>query len=218
MLKPKPYPDRVEVEDKLWERFVSLMFNRKNRLSKEIRDHLFTLWQVACCCESVTEFGVKYGNSTTAFLAAGVNRLISVDLREQRQVEELRQLSGQTEFTFMNADCREIEIPPCDFLFIDSTHTGQHLEVELTLHASKVRRFLGFHDTVSAGRSGFFYRSKIQEVREAHGEASYGDRGWKTRGFGLMPVIEKFVEENQEWDVCVDDRRFNGLLILEKTK
>ena len=212
--KPSRLPGRHEIDERLWDRFVHLL---ESKHSKEIRLHLWTLWQIAGECSTITEFGVKRADSTTAFLAAGVDRLISVDLRREAIVDVLFEIRGETEFVFVGEDCRYVEIPMSDFLFIDSTHTGQHLRVELEKHADKVNRFLGFHDTVSAGSRGFFYRSKDKEKLERHGDGvSIGDRGWKIRGEGLMPVIHDFLDANNQWSVLIDDRRSNGLIILEK--
>jgi hypothetical protein len=212
--KPTPIPGRVDVTDGVWEKFVQILFSKHSR---EIREHLWTLWQIAGECDSVAEFGVKRAFSTTAFLAAGVKRLVSVDLRKHDVVDELLEMSGDTEFDFRKEDCRYVDMPDCDFLFIDSTHTGQHLRVELENQAVKAKRFIGFHDTVSAGLKGFFYRNRDPKKIEAYGaDVSIGDRGWKTRGEGLMPVIEEFMDVEGCWSVVVDDRRVNGLLVIER--
>jgi hypothetical protein len=50
------------------------------------------------------------------------------------------------EFNFVIGSDLEIEIDPCELLFIDTVHTEDQTFNELTLHADKVSKYLVFHD------------------------------------------------------------------------
>jgi cephalosporin hydroxylase len=113
----------------------------------EINEHLETLVQLARKCQTVTEFGVRNGNSTIAFLAAEPRRLVSVDIVDCPIVRELAPFIGTTEFIFRQANSIEIEIEPTDLLFIDSDHCYEHLSRELTLHSPSVAKYIALHDT-----------------------------------------------------------------------
>jgi len=114
----------------------------------EINEHLETLHRLACKCQTITEFGVRTGNSTTAFLAAEPRRLTSVDIMPCPVIVELQKLVGpETNFVFYQANSAEIDIEPTDLLFIDSDHSYDHLARELTRHAPKVSKYIALHDT-----------------------------------------------------------------------
>jgi len=184
--------------------------------SKEIRKHLPLLRDLAgdVMIGDVVEFGVKHCNSTIAFLMAQPKRLVSVDLVRLGEVDFCEEYCGDTEFIFKNEDCRTVDFGVTDFLFIDSTHTGQHLQTELDRHSGNVRKYIGFHDTVKAGVSGWFYKNKFPELAEQYPGVSIRDKGWKTRGSGIRPVIDAFVERESDWDLLIDDRRDHGVVVL----
>lgn len=185
----------------------------RSRRRSEIRLHLPFMKELATGLHSVTEFGVKSGQSTTAFLAAQPDFLTSVDLSETPVVRELKELQGATAFTFIEGDSRKVEIEPTDLLFIDSTHTAAHLEEELTRHAGKVRKYLVFHDTVSAGKVGFWYRSDYGMSKHGKG-VSWLDKGAKQHTRGILETIGLFQLANQEWRTKFDFKENNGLLVL----
>jgi hypothetical protein len=43
----------------------------------------------------------------------------------------------------------EVDIDETDMLFIDTLHNGDQLEKELERSASKVKKFIAFHDTTT---------------------------------------------------------------------
>lgn len=179
----------------------------------EMRGHLETLRHLARNCDHVTEFGVKTGQSTLAFLCAQPDYLVSVDLMLYPQIIDLMEHTGRTSFCFKREDSRRVEIHDTDMLFIDSTHLGEHLQQELDQHAARVRKYLVFHDTVSAGNKGFWYRD--ERYVHTHGEGvSVGDKGKKRRGQGLMPTIDGFLRSDNEWYMVRHDEHSKGLMVL----
>lgn len=199
-MNPAPPPE-------LEKRYQRLL---RHRAAKEIQTHMPLLRQLASECDHITEFGVKKGNSTTAFLAAQPKCLTSIDIANCPVIDELWPMRGATYFLFSREDSRFAKIEETDFLFIDSTHTGEHLRTELHNHSRKVNRFLGFHDTEVAGEIGFYYSNPEKKG------VSIFDRGGKKPGEGILPVIREFVDVNPDWDLLIDDRRSHGVIILER--
>lgn len=195
---------------KLEELYQELLSSRHR---SEMRGHIETLRRIAFHCDHVTEFGVKTGQSTLAFLCAQPDYLISVDLMLYPQVVDLMAYTGRTSFCFKREDSRKVEIHDTDMLFIDSTHLGEHLKQELDRHADKVRKYLVFHDTVSAGNKGFWYRDERYVHQYGEG-VSVGDKGRKRRGQGLMPAIDKFLNIDDEWSIIKHYEHSKGLMIL----
>lgn len=147
----------------------------------------------------ITEMGVRSAVSTTAFLAALPNKLISYDIVPTENYgvsyEWLKNLANEngTEFNFILANVLDVEIEETDFLFIDTWHVYQQVKKELELHSSKVRKYIGFHDTTTFGFMGE--------------DPTYQ---------GLWPAIQEFLEENKNWVIEEKVEYCNGLTILKK--
>jgi hypothetical protein len=158
----------------------------------DIYQHLPTLYRYASCCRHVTEFGTRAGVSTLALLRALPDRLVAYDWDRCPEVDHLEELARlQTiDFSFRQEDTRCAELEPTDLLFIDTCHTRQQLEAELSVAEARVRRYLVFHDT------------------ETYGEA--GEDG----GEGLWPAISAFVRRDPAWCLLYHWPSNNGLTIL----
>jgi len=152
----------------------------------DINEHLPILRQYADKCESIVEMGVRGCVSLFAFLSSKASKVIAVDILDvwTPEVEKL---------TFICADDLQIDIEPTDFLFIDSKHTYEQLKSELKLHAEKVNKYIGFHDTFIFGRNS--------------------DDGTV---MGLLDAIEEFLLDNKEWSICYQTDVNNGLTIIER--
>lgn len=132
------------------------MFRELCNTPSDINEHLPTLAGLAKECKHVTEMGVRYIVSTWAFVE-GMNggKLVSIDIKHPSayggditKVEEACREKG-IEFQFIEASTLDIKIEPTDLLFIDTLHTGEQLRQELKLHASKAKKYIVLHDTVS---------------------------------------------------------------------
>lgn len=157
----------------------------------DINEHLATLYHYAFHVKHVTEFGVREGTSTTALLFSEPDCLVCYDLGPLPVIATLEALKGETLFDFRIGDSRRVTIDETDMLFIDTTHTGEHLREELTAHEARVRRFLAFHDTVT-----------------------YGTRG-ENGGSGLLGPIYGLVRSGR-WKIVHNSERNNGLIVLER--
>jgi len=156
----------------------------------DINEHLPKLYDLAKTCNSVTEFGVRDGVSTRAFLFAGV-KLRSYDLYLDPKVSALfaEVAKDGIDVSYLQGNTLEIDIEPTDLLFIDSKHTYTQLKAELARHSNKVRRFIVLHDMESFGRIGEDGSSPglVQSVEEFIGRS----KGWK--------IKEKFSNNNGLW-------------------
>lgn len=163
----------------------------------DILEHMPLLRLLASQCEHVTEFGVRTGNSTIAFLAGLERRggvLESYDIGPPLFV--LPREIPPVWWAFHQADTSRLEaIAPTDLLFVDTLHTYEQVRAEL-VHADKVRKYLVFHDTVLNGE---------------HGEGGQP---------GILRAIGEFLESQQpagRWRVLCHMRNSNGLMVLERT-
>ena len=113
-------------------------------------DRFDTYQRYASQVESIVEFGVYTGLSTCAWLSGQPKRLRSYDITDANLtvLDELKhnaQLNG-TDFEFVIANSLEIDIEPCDLLFIDTVHKRDHCLAELDRHAKNAQRYIMLHD------------------------------------------------------------------------
>src|SRR5262249_12849242 len=134
------------------------------------------------------------GTSTTALLYAQPDALVCYDRARHPEVERLARLAGKTDFVFHEKDVLWVEIEETDLLFIDTWHVYEQLRQELRLHAGKVRRYLGLHDTPACGERG-----------EAEGPR------------GLWPAVEELLAEGR-FKLVARYENNTGLTVLERVR
>lgn len=161
----------------------------------DINEHLPTLKKYASESKHVTEFGVRFGISTSALLSGKPKVLKSYDINKKsfKKNKLYRSLIKDTSFTFTVANVLEIEIEDTDMLFIDTWHTYNQLSQELRLHANKVRKHILFHDTVTFGNIG---EDKTKP--------------------GLLAAINEFLDKNKCWSTTKVFKNNNGLYIISR--
>lgn len=161
----------------------------------DIREHLGLLHGLARSCEAVVELGFRSGVSASAFLAAGVHLTsYDIDPKCRPHVQRLARDYPDT-FVFKVGDSREVEIPECDLLFIDTDHTYETTLLELERHEIRSGQWIVLHDTVSFGRK---------------------DRP-PGKGPGVMTAIDTFIEmPGEAWKVWLHLPNNNGLTILKR--
>ena len=177
----------------------------------DINEHIPTIIKYGQKCNHITEMGVRGIISTWGWLASNPQNLISYDIQDPKTWESDIQNVYDTaeaygiDFKFNLANVLEIEIEETDLLFLDTWHSYKQLTSELKLHASKVKKYICFHDTTS-------YAIKDETSYE-----EWGDE-WKAEGIGIWKAIEEFLESNPEW---VLEKRFtnnNGFTIIKRIK
>ena len=166
------------------------------RRSSDINEHLPMLSFLAEQCDHVTEFGVRTGESTLAFLHGlrGKHdaRLISYDINDDYNVRCIDAMT-LTDWVFVLASTLTIpKIEPTDLLFIDTLHSYTQVSQELALHGDQAKRWIAFHDTETFGTVG------------------------DDRGEGINKAIQEFIDARPEWRIVYHTHRNNGLTVIER--
>ena len=139
--------------------------------------------------DSIVEFGVYTGLSTCAWLMGNPKKLRSYDITDANLsvLDELKFNAdlNQIDFEFALANSLEIDIEPCDLLFIDTVHKYAHCLAELNRHGKKAQRYIVLHDP-----------SDWPGVFEAVATYLHHNRQWHivehcNRGSGLL-VLERY--------------------------
>ena len=174
---------------------ITATFSARAAQPSDIQAHLPLLRALAAQCDHITEFGVRKGNSTVAFLAGLADRgggiLQSYDIAAPRI--ETPELPLGVEWWFKQADTALLrEIDDTDLLFIDTLHTADQVRAELR-HAPCVRGRIVLHDTVLF--------------------AGQGERD----SLGIAPAIFEFLADHDaQWRVAGHSSQSCGLLVLER--
>jgi hypothetical protein len=163
----------------------------------DIAEHLPVLAFLATQCDHVTEFGVRTGHSTVAFLHAMEGRrsaqLRSYDLNDAYGVHNSCSPLTSVDWEFTQASTLNIPvIYETDFLFIDTLHTYAHVTQELRLHGDQARKWIGFHDTQTFGKVG------------------------EDGGMGIVQAIEDWLAAHNEWRIVYQTKRNNGMMLIER--
>ena len=159
----------------------------------DIHEHLPRLAELASECKVICELGVGWAQSTRAFLFHSHVELHSYEYKPFPEVlayfEQARAFGRNV--TLHVSDTREIEIPECDMLFVDSLHIYEQVQKELELHAPKTKKYIGFHDTTT-----------------------FADRG-EFGGKGIWAAVQEFIDSHPEWEMIERRTNNNGLTILK---
>jgi hypothetical protein len=182
------------------------IFQKHKGDGNAMAEHLETLRMLASECDIAVEFGVQRGASTTALLL-GAKKVISYDIKPTRQAQHLAEMWPHR-LDYRIQSSLEADIPECDLIFFDSIHTYSQLSQELK-HASKCRRWLVFHDTLTFGSIGgglgggqlWSYQTGVSCPLEF---------------LGIRPAIDEFMIANPHWRMIKSTPRGHGLLVLER--
>jgi predicted O-methyltransferase YrrM len=171
-------------------------FDILTRTTSDINEHLPMLYFLAQQCDHVTEFGVRTGASTLAFLHGLQGRpatLRSYDINDQYGVQDSLTRWTRVEWTFSICSTLSItRIEPTDLLFVDTLHNYDQVRQELALHGEAARRWIVFHDTETFGTVG------------------------DDRGRGINQAIDEWLEAKTEWRIVYRTHRNNGLTVIER--
>lgn len=176
----------------------------------DINEHLPTLLEYGKKCEHITEMGVRWVCSTWPFLLANPKKLISYDIKQLEEIDEVKNLAHEynINYYFIENDVLKIEIEETDLLFIDTLHTYNQLISELELHSDNVKKYIILHDTESFGIK--------DEVIYDH--ASEIIKNKQTNKSGLINAIEDFLmsKNGTKWMKHGHFTNNNGLTILQR--
>ena len=120
------------------------------RMDTDIAGHLSTLYEYASKCKTVTEWGVRRGESTLALLE-GVKQndghVYSVDVAPcYRARLRMVRLGLSKWWTFVQGDDLEVEARPSEMVFIDTDHYLEHTMKEIHRAVSLKPRYIFLHD------------------------------------------------------------------------
>ncbi len=171
-------------------------YQRARQTPSDINQNVHILHELAQQCDTVVEMGVRTGVSTRAFLNTNA-ALLSFDTVLNPAVQQLFDVAQQQgkNVQYIQANVLDIEIDPCDLLFIDTLHTYQQLKQELALHGNCAKKFLVFHDTHTFG---------------LRGEVGNDNQG-------LLSAIVEFLIFNPHWRFKLYKTNNNGLTVLKRT-
>lgn len=178
------------------------LYKKSCETKSDINEHLPTILQYAKECKHITEMGVRTGVSTTAFLHADPDKLISYDIILDDNVTTWFDYAKKIgkDYSYIKADTLKIKIEPTDLLFLDTVHQYRQVKAELILHAGKVNKYIIFHDTETFGERG-------QDPTVDFGYDGH---------LGIWYAIEEFLKRNSQWKIVYKTPKNNGLTIIEK--
>jgi len=171
---------------------TNFWFNFSKWNKSDINEHIAMMHRYADQCEHITEFGVRTGVSTWAWIASRAKTIRCYDIENvmhnlEHHIQSAKDTRKDFKFIPQSTIMEGFEIEPTDLLFIDTEHTYKQCSTELKKHAHKVKKYLIFHDTVNCGSE-------------------------------LMPAINEFLKDNPNWVVKEKVWENNGLMVLEKTQ
>lgn len=177
---------------------INQKYLEKCSTHSDINEHLPHLYQLACSCETVVEFGVRDVVSSYAFANARPKKLICVDIYKSPNIDTFLEecKSEDINSTFIQQSTLELEIEPIDLLFIDTLHTYNQLAAELEKHANKAKKYIVLHDTITFG-----YRDEVETNSDKK---------------GLIPALSEFLQNNTNWKELKTFSNNNGLTILKR--
>ena len=151
-------------------------------------------------CQHITEFGVRDGVSTSAWLAAPFpqhamsKKIVCYDIGRYPSVDEIANLASGAgiDFEFYHQNTAEAVIEPTDLLFIDTVHNANQLNCELSNHR-QVSKIIIMHDT-----------------------HTYGVDGEGPDTPGLWQAIIKFLDIEPRWRILEVRPESNGLTVLQR--
>jgi len=170
-------------------------YNELCNTGSDINEHLPTLFKYGKMVDHITEFGVRKGVSTTAFLYSQPKELISYDITDRKFNHKFfkKIIPSSTKFVFVKVSTLEVTIKETDLLFIDTYHSYDQLSVELKLHGNKSKKYIIFHDT-----------------------QTYGTEGMDKKKPALQKAIYNFLNDNKHWILKEEFLNNNGLIIIER--
>jgi cephalosporin hydroxylase len=163
-------------------------------VTSDISAHLPLLEFLARGCDHITEFGTRYAASTSALIAGCRGKVVSYDIRTNKEIRRLQKINKPCEWEFCIDNTLKLKsIEETDLLFVDTIHTYSQVKAELRF-APNVRKYIVFHDTYSQGEKS---RDRPQEE-------------------GITRAIDEFLAANPQWRKVYEVKFNHGLTILEK--
>lgn len=140
----------------------------------------------------VVECGVFQGASTAAFMNANIQRLDSYDIDLSLVHRPLfNRIKENIEWSIERKNSLKDLVPECDFLFLDTMHTYEHVIQEINFQGGQARKYIAVHDTNYPPPR----KNPKKLVRDA---------------------VEEYAAENN-LEIAVDFRDHTGIMILSRS-
>lgn len=184
----------------------------------DICEHLPPLRDLARECTSVIEIGVRSMVSTWGILqglseSSALHRTyLGIDLhyppQETLELADSLATEAGVLFSFWKGNDMTINLPPVDFLFIDSLHTYCHLTYELETFAPQVRKYIALHDTSPPWE----LRDDAEYWGDYREYPAHIDRSKR----GLWLAVEDFLLTHSDWVLAERRTNCHGLTVLQR--
>lgn len=199
--------------------------NKYNELSNtysDIYEHLPTLYNYACECNSVIELGVRGCISSWAFVRGlldnnkeDVNRKMLLNDVSECNIQELLDITNilpiQIEYQWIS-DLNLIVNGTYDLTFIDTWHVYGQLKRELDKFSPITNKYIIMHDTTVDEIYGETLRINMNALQQ-HIETGFP---LEEINCGLWIAVKEFLENHPEWKLKERYTNNNGLTILER--
>ena len=183
---------------------VEQIFNQRKTVRKTICGHLDVLRELASQCETIVEFGIRSGSSSSALLMGVKGTLYSWDIEEiPRWQADLRKAAGD-KWVVTYGPSQEAQTPEkFDMLFHDTFHNYDQVKAELDAHADKAQKFIVLHDSVKNAIS-------------AGDNHTRGNFNPNLAGFRL--AVDELMIRDPSWFIKAHYPHDDGLLVLERRR
>jgi len=169
------------------------------KVCNEVSDvflHCPTIREFASRCEHVTELGLNSLGVCVSIMAGQPGKFVAYGKKKEQLdavIEQLPKKMGKTHVRFMHEDPLKTQIEETDMLVIDTYHSYSQLNAELRKHGGNVKRYIVIVNSYA-----------------------FGTVGQDGSSPGVMDAVSEFVDKNDKWEVVYNERKNNGLLIIER--
>lgn len=180
---------------------INIIYQRACTTPSDVVEHVSYLNLLAQDCKHITEIGVRFGTTSTAFINSKA-KLRSYDIYvqpEARQLFDVFRNTGRDIVLYEQSSLAPSLMEPTDMLFIDGLHTYQQVKEELALWSHWVRKYIVLHDTVT------YAHIDQDQPNPPQGTIQ-----------GLMPALNQFLETNGNWRIRAVFYNNNGLTVIER--
>lgn len=195
-------------------------YNKLRKTKSDINEHLPTLRKYASKCESIIELGVRGVVSTYAFIYGLLinnstkKKLLLNDI-SPCNISELLKLNNQLKIDIKYEWINDLDLEikeNYDLTFIDTWHVYGQLKRELEKFSKVTNKYIIMHDTKIDAYKGETVRFKKNAKKQSR-ETGIPICEIKK---GLVPAINEFLKNNNNWKIKEKFNNNNGLTILEK--
>lgn len=158
--------------------------------------HCPTIREFASRCQHVTELGLNSLGVCVSVMAGQPPTFIAYGKDEKKIDEIVKELPsnvGRTHLKIRTGDSLKLQIEETEMLVLDTYHVYSQLKQELLKHAGNVTKYI--------------------VIVNSYAFASHGEDGSSP---GIMDAVIEFLADNERWEICHNERKNNGLLILRR--